>query len=73
MISKFEELIAWQKSRELVTAIYKVTNRKEFSRDFGLRDQIQRAAVSIMSNIAEGFERGSSSEFHQFIVIAKAS
>ncbi len=50
MINKFEELIAWQKSRELVTAIYKVTNGKEFSRDFGLRDQIRRAAVSIMSN-----------------------
>ena len=73
MISKFEELIAWQKSRELVTAIYRVTNGKEFSRDFGLRDQIQRAAVSIMSNIAEGFERASRAEFHQFLVIAKGS
>jgi len=73
MISKFEELIAWQKSRELVTAIYKVTNGKEFSRDFGLRDQIQRAAVSIMSNIAEGFERAGRAEFHQFLVIAKGS
>ena len=73
MINKFEELIAWQKSRELVTAIYKVTNGKEFSRDFGLRDQIQRAAVSIMSNIAEGFERAGRAEFHQFLVIAKGS
>ena len=73
MISKFEELIAWQKSRELVAAIYKVTNGKEFSRDFGLRDQIQRAAVSIMSNIAEGFERAGRAEFHQFLVIAKGS
>jgi four helix bundle protein len=73
MISKFEELIAWQKSRELVTVIYKVTNGKEFSRDFGLRDQIQRAAVSIMSNIAEGFERAGRAEFHQFLVIAKGS
>jgi four helix bundle protein len=73
MISKFEELITWQKSRELVTAIYKVTNGKEFSRDFGLRDQIQRAAVSIMSNIAEGFERAGRAEFHQFLVIAKGS
>jgi len=73
MISKFEELIAWQKSRELVTAIYKVTSGKEFSRDFGLRDQIQRAAVSIMSNIAEGFERAGRAEFHQFLVIAKGS
>src|SRR3989339_745450 len=73
MISKFEELIAWQKSRELVAAIYKVTNGKEFSRDFGLRDQIRRAAVSIMSNIAEGFERAGRAEFHQFLVIAKGS
>src|SRR4030043_274721 len=73
MISKFEELIAWQKSRELVTAIYKVTNGKELSRDFGLRDQIRRAAVSIMSNIAEGFERAGRAEFHQFLVIAKGS
>ena len=70
MISKFEELIAWQKSRELVTAIYKLTNGKEFSRDFGLRDQIQRAAVSIMSNIAEGFERAGRAEFHLFSALS---
>ena len=73
MVQKFEELIAWQKSRELTKAIYKLTNGKEFGRDFGLRDQIQRAAVSIMSNIAEGFERAGRAEFHQFLVIAKGS
>jgi len=73
MISKFEELIAWQKSRELTKAVYKLTNGKEFGRDFGLKDQIQRAAVSIMSNIAEGFERAGRAEFHQFLVIAKGS
>jgi four helix bundle protein len=72
-IEKFEDLIAWQKARELTKQIYSVTAKKPFSSDFGLREQIQRATVSIMSNLAEGFERGGSSEFHQFIVIAKAS
>jgi four helix bundle protein len=72
-IERFEDLIAWQKARELTKQIYNVTTKKPFSSDFGLREQIQRATVSIMSNLAEGFERGSSSEFHQYIVIAKAS
>lgn len=72
-VSKFEELIAWQKARALANAIYQVTRTGDFSRDFGLRDQIQRASVSVMSNIAEGFERGSQADFHRFLVIAKAS
>jgi len=72
-IQKFEDLIAWQKARELAKVIYKMTEDGKFSRDFGLRDQIRRAAVSIMSNIAEGFERMGRAEFHQFLVIAKAS
>jgi four helix bundle protein len=72
-IEKFEDLIAWQKARELTKNIYKVTKIGEFLKDFGLRDQIRRASVSIMSNIAEGFERGGRSEFHQFLVIAKGS
>ena len=72
-IEKFEDLIAWQKARELTKRVYQLTNREPFCRDFGLANQIQRSAVSVMSNLAEGFERGSSSEFHQFIVIAKAS
>ena len=72
-IEKFEDLIAWQKARELTREVYKLTRQEPFCRDFGLSNQIQRSAVSAMSNIAEGFERGSSSEFHQFIVIAKAS
>lgn len=72
-IEKFEDLIAWQKSRELTKRIYQITRQEPFCRDFGLASQIQRSAVSVMSNLAEGFERGSSSEFHQFIVIAKAS
>ena len=72
-IDRFEDLIAWQKARELTRAIYKITNKGEFSKDFGLREQIRRAAVSIMSNIAEGFDRGGRGEFHHFLVIAKGS
>jgi len=72
-IERFEDFVAWQKARALAAEIYKVTNEWEFARDYGLKDQIRRAAVSIMSNIAEGFERGRSTEFHQFLSIAKAS
>ena len=72
-IEKFEDFVAWQKARSLTAEIYRVTERGKFSRDFGLRDQIRRASVSIMSNIAEGFERGRASEFHQFLSVAKAS
>jgi four helix bundle protein len=72
-IRSFEQLIAWQKARELTKNIYLLTSMERFSRDFGLRDQIQRAAVSIMSNIAEGFARGGRAEFHQFLVVAKGS
>ena len=72
-IERFEDLIAWQKARVQTGKIYKVTEQGKFSRDYGLRDQIRRAAVSIMSNIAEGFERGRSAEFHQFLSVAKAS
>jgi four helix bundle protein len=72
-IERFEDFIAWQKARLLTAKIYKVSGEGAFSRDFGLKDQMRRAAVSIMSNIAEGFERGRPSEFHQFLSIAKAS
>ena len=72
-ISRFEDLIAWQKARKLTAKIYRVTGDGRFARDFGLRDQIRRAAVSIMSNLAEGFERGKASEFHQFCSVAKGS
>lgn len=58
MVNTFEALEAWQKARELTRAIYALSNDGPFGRDFGLRDQIRRASVSIMSNIAEGFERG---------------
>ena len=72
-VQKFEDLIAWQKSRELTREIYQITREGSFARDFGLSGQIQRASVSIMSNIAEGFERGGRREFHQFLSTAKAS
>jgi len=72
-IEKFEDFIAWQKARQLSRKIYQATNLPGFSRDFALKDQIRRAGISIMSNIAEGFERGRDTEFHQFLSIAKAS
>jgi four helix bundle protein len=72
-IEKFEELIAWQKARELTKEIYLICKQEGFDKDFGLKGQIQRAAVSIMANLAEGFERGRRAEFHQFISVAKSS
>lgn len=72
-IERFEDLIAWQKARILTKEIYQITRRPQFVKDFGLCGQIQRASVSVMSNIAEGFERGGRAEFHQFLVVAKAS
>lgn len=72
-IQKFEDIEAWQKARKLTRSIYACSSTGAFARDFGLRDQIRRAAVSIMSNIAEGFERGGSAEFIQFLAIAKGS
>ena len=72
-VGRFEELIAWQKARELTREVYRVTREGAFARDFGLAGQMQRAAVSVMSNIAEGFERGGRGEFHQFLSAAKAS
>src|SRR6266511_2737933 len=71
--ARFEDLVAWQKARALTASIYRATDSGNFARDFGLRDQVRRAAVSVMSNVAEGFERGKSAEFHQFLCIAKAS
>jgi len=73
VVSRFEDLIAWQKARELTRQIYTVTATASFSHDYGLKDQIRRASVSVMSNLAEGFDRGSRADFHRFIVIAKGS
>ena len=72
-IEEFEHFIAWQKARELTRAVYEATRQGAFAKDYGLSGQIQRAAVSIMCNIAEGFERGNPREFQQFLPIAKAS
>lgn len=72
-INMFEDLIAWQKARELTKKIYTLSPVSKFDKDFGLRGQIQRACVSVMSNIAEGFERAGRAEFHQFLVIVKGS
>ncbi len=72
-IKRFEEIEGWQKARELAGFVYEVTRQEQFARDFGLKDQIRRAAVSAMSNIAEGFERDGRAEFLQFLSIAKAS
>ena len=70
---QFEDLSVWQESRQLVGAIYTASRQPSFNPDFGLRDQIRRAAVSTMSNIAEGFERGTRKEFVQFLNIANGS
>jgi len=72
-IERFEDIKAWQEARRLANIIYKLTTRPDFSKDFGLRDQIRRAAVSVMANIAEGFERKTNKEFRNFLSIARAS
>jgi four helix bundle protein len=72
-IERFEDLIAWQKARTLTREVYQVSRQGTFGKDYGLSGQIQRAAVSIMSNIAEGFERSRQAEFHQFLSTAKTS
>lgn len=72
-IQRFEDLEAWKIAREITKEIYRLSTNEKFSRDFGLRDQIRRASVSILSNIAEGFERDGDKEFIQFLSIAKGS
>lgn len=72
-ITKFEDLIAWQEARILVKMVYKVTSDGALARDFGMRDQIQRALVSVMANIAEGFDCESTAEFARFLGIARRS
>jgi four helix bundle protein len=73
MPKSFEELPVWQRARELVKYIYTVTKKDPFCRDFSLVDQIRRSSTSVMFNTAEGFERGSNTEFIQFLYIAKGS
>ena len=72
-INKFEDIESWKRARRFANEVYRVTGTEKFARDFGLRDQIRRAAISILSNIAEGFERGGDNEFLQFLSIAKGS
>ena len=72
-VKKFEEIESWKRARSLTKRIYDATATGPFAKDFGLRDQIRRAAISILSNIAEGFERGGDKEFTQFLSVAKGS
>ena len=73
MIQRFEDIQAWQESRKLVKMIYSLTTKELFSKDYGMRDQIQRASVSTMANIAEGFDCESRVEFARFLGIARRS
>ncbi len=72
-VDKIEDIVVWQLAIELTNAIYTVTNNTVFNKDFALRDQIRKSAISIPSNIAEGFERNSTNQFLYFLVIAKGS
>jgi four helix bundle protein len=69
----FEDLLVWQKSMDLVSLVYQICQKGVLAKDWGLRDQMQRAAVSVSANIAEGYERGSRKEYAQFLMIAKGS
>ena len=72
-IERFEDILGWQKARQLTAAIYEITAHGVFPKDFGLRDQIRRSSVSIMANIAEGFGRKSDKEFANFLNYAHGS
>ena len=69
----FEEINAWQRARDLTRRIYQISSEGHFARDYGLRDQMRRACISIMSNIAERHERSGTKEFVQFLSVAKGS
>jgi len=70
---RFEEMHAWQSTREMVKLVYEATKWPDFNRDFALRDQIRRAAISVMSNIAEGFGTGTDADFIRFLGYARRS
>jgi four helix bundle protein len=72
-IEKFEDIKSWELAREVTKIVYEISSAEKFSRDFALCNQIRRAAISIMSNIAEGFERNGDKEFVQFLSVAKGS
>ena len=73
LIKRFEDIQAWQEARALVKMIYALTKKDQFSKDYGMKDQIQRAAVSSMTNIAEGFDCESKMEFARFLGFARRS
>lgn len=72
-VKTFEDLQVWQDARKFVKSIYELTSLEKFKKDYGLKDQIQRAAVSIMNNISEGFERNNNREYKNFLGYAKGS
>ena len=72
-ISRFEDIEAWKKARELTKKIYEITSQENLDIDYALKDQLRRASISIMANIAEGFEREGNKEFKQFLAMAKGS
>ena len=72
-IERFEDIECWKKARELTSLVYAVSSDGKFAHDYGLRDQLRRASISILSNIAEGFERDGDKEFLQFLSSAKGS
>jgi four helix bundle protein len=72
-VQRFEDLIAWQRSMDLAVHVYELSRKGQFARDFALTDQIHRSAISVPSNISEGFERGGRPDFHRFLTIAKGS
>ena len=72
-IERFEQIEAWRETRNLTKQVYEMTNKTIFSKDFGLKDQIQRAGVSVMNNIAEGFDSHRNKEFIRFLEYAKRS
>lgn len=72
-IHRFEDIESWQMARKLTVDIYQLTQKDGFDRDYGMKDQIRRAVVSIMNNIAEGFERGSNKDFAKFLYISRGS
>ena len=73
LIKRFEDIEAWREARKLTIAIYKITDNTKFVKDWGMKDQIQRASVSVMNNIAEGFDGDSKAEFRRFLGIARRS
>ncbi len=73
IVERFEDLVVWQEAREIVKVVYRLTSKFPRKELYGLADQIQKAAVSTMSNVAEGFESGTNKQFISFLYTAKGS